>query len=248
VGAGDAELTIDAIPTGNEADSIDSVDQCAAAEVGDVFDVDVVVQDIDDLLAFEVPLSYNQDVLKVTDRNVRLFLEASGGQAFDGSSQTPNDDGAYVSAAVDTSDPLSPESGTGVLVRITMEAVAAGNSALTLEGIDLNADDRPDRGILLRNAQSEIIGDEDSDSFFDGPITDAEIRVGGECSDEDARVVKMEAPSTTPVPTGETGDDDDSSVLPWIIGAGVLVVLAGGAGGLLYMRSRRAGGGGTPIA
>lgn len=249
VAAGDASLAVDTIPTGNAADEVDDVDACAAADEGDTFSIDVVVQDIDDLLAFTVPVGYDEEVLRIVDRDVKLFLEATGGEAFDGSNQTPNETGAYEASGFDSSDPLSPESGSGVLVRLTVEAIAEGTSPLSIQGIDLTDDEIVDRGVLLRNADSLIIGDEDGDSFFDGPREDAEIRVGTDCEDPDARVVLVELESETPTPDNgddTNGDDDDSNALPFIIGGVLLVLIAGAAAAYFYMRSRRAADGGPP--
>ncbi len=237
--AGDAALAVDAIPTGNTADTVGDVQDCAGADVGDVFNVDVVIEDIEDLIAWEAIVSYDPDVLKITDRDAKMFLEASGGQALDASVQTPNTTGRYGAGAVDTADPLSPESGSGVLLRLTMEAVGEGESPVSIGAIDVDNNGEPDRGLLLRNVDSEIIGDENGDALFDGPITDAEIRVGSDCDDADARVVTVETPSETATPTGNGEEDDGGSALPWIIGGLVALLALGGGGAFLYNRSRR---------
>ena len=130
-----------------------------------------------------------------------------------------------------------------------MQAIATGQSALSLKGIDLNADDKPDRGVLLRTNKGEIVGDTDGDGFFDGPRADAEIRVGSACSDPNAKVVKAEVTSATPGLRGAGSKDDGQG---W--GAhcrslwGDCAGRTGGrCGSAYYMRSRENGsGGGAP--
>ena len=73
---------------GQLIESVGKIDTCASADSGATFTIDIIIQDANDLLAFEAPLAYNKDVLKVVDREVKLFLgNSSGSQVFDGSSR-----------------------------------------------------------------------------------------------------------------------------------------------------------------
>jgi hypothetical protein len=242
--AEDTALAVDVIPTDNTRSDIDEIDSCAAADVDDVFSVDIVIEDVDDLLAWEVPVSYDSEVLRVVDRDVQLFLAGTDSQVLDTSAQTPDPSGRYVAGAIDTADPLSPDSGTGVLVRLSFEARAEGTTEIDLDGFDINGDETIDRGVFLRDVEDRVIGDEDGDTFFDGPKERAEIRVGEDCDDSSARVV---------VGTLEDGndevveDDDDSGILPFALGGLGLAAIAGAAGlGYLYMRRRGARGEANP--
>ena len=241
---GSTKLAVDAISESNDAASVDSMDECAAADVGDVFTVDVVIEDVEDLLAFESTIAYDPEVLSVADRDVELFLDSEdGSQVVDTSAQVPDDSGQYTAGGVDTADPLSPESGSGILVRLTMEAVADGTSTLSVGPIDLNDDNHADKGAFLRNVDGITIGDEDNDTFFDGDIADAEIRVGETCDDADARVTlagDVDEPSASPVDR-PGGDDDDGSLLWILLGVGAVVIVIA-AGGYFLMRSRRSAG------
>ena len=112
-----------------------------------------------------------------------------------------------------------------MLVRLSFEAHAEGTTTeIDLDGFDISGDDSIDRGVFMRDVEDRIIGDEDGDTFFDGPKERAEIRVGEDCDDSSARVV---------VGTLEDGDDevveeddDDSSILPFALGGLGLAAIA----------------------
>jgi hypothetical protein len=231
---GNAELAVDVVTTGNQAAEVGTIEDCASATNGQAFFVDVVVEGVEDLLAWELPVSYNPDVLKVTGRDVKLFQAAnSGSEVFDASNQTPNETGTYIAAAFDSADPASPDSGDGVLLRLTMTAVGDGTSPVSIDPVDIDGDGGPDRGILLRNADNAIIGDNTDDTFFDGPHAVAEIRVGSACPGGEE--VVSAGPQTG---TSETDDGNDSWVLV-AVGAAAVAVLAAAAAGLLLIRRRR---------
>ena len=175
-------LAIDAIPDGDTLTSVAQIDSCASAQEGDTFNIDLIIEDVTDLLAWEVGISYDPNVLEVRERDVQMFQATNrGSQVLDTSNETPSNSGRYVASAVDVADPASPDSGSGVLARITLKAVGTGTSSLSLEKIDLDDDDSPDQGPFLRDVAGETIGDDDGDTFFDGSTTDAEIRVGEPC-------------------------------------------------------------------
>ena len=227
-------LGVDVIPPGNDATSLAVVEPCASAQVGDKFEVDLVIQDVADLLAWEIGLSYDPAVLEVQDRDVQMFQAANtGSSVLDISGETPDSSGRYTLSAVDTADPSRPDSGSGVLARITFKAIAEGTSPISLEKVDLDGDGTPDQGPFLRAHSGDIIGDDDGDTFFDGPTFDAEIRVGEPCPGAQGVEGDQEGPTVRTI-------DDDSG-----IGTGVIVAVAGGiaaliaAGGLAAFLIRR---------
>jgi hypothetical protein len=172
----------------------------------------------------------------VDDRNVKLFLNGDGGsQVFDSSQQTPNTTGSYGVAAVDQSDPVKPDSGDGVLVRLAMTAIGTGTSVISLQGVDQDGDGHPDRGVLLRNVDAAIIGDTNGDSWFDGPVDNAEIRVGTDCPGG-AHVLQVATPSGHA--PGESGDSSSNDWILIVAGVAIAVVAVGG-GGYLVMRGRK---------
>lgn len=217
-------LAVDAIPDDSSPTSVAQIDSCASAQKGDSVSVDLVIEDVTDLLAWEIGISYDPKVLEVRDRDVEMFQAANpGSDVLDTSSEPGASDGRYVVSAVDIADPASPDSGSGVLARITFEAVGAGTSPLSLEKIDLDNDGAPDQGPFLRNVDGEIIGDEDGDTLFDGTTTDAEIRIGEPCP-------------------GESDDDDGANYgLVAAIAGGVAALVAAGAFAAFVLRRRAAG-------
>jgi hypothetical protein len=235
---GATQLAIDAVTTGNAATTVGQIDTCASANKGDVFLVDVIIRGVQNLLAWELPVSFNKDVLRVENRDVKMFQQANkGSNVFDTSNQTPNDSGVYFASAADLADPVSPDSGDGVLVRLTFSAIGNGTSQLSLKPVSISGGSRPDRGILLKNIDNAIIGDTTGDTFFDGPVSDAEIRVGSDCP-SGARVVTTQASATT-----SSSGGGSSNTWVWVaIGAGIAAVAAASAAGVLYMRRRRSGG------
>jgi len=175
-------LGIDVIPTDNTPTSVVQIDSCALAQEGDTFDINLVIGNVTDLLAWELRISYDPEVLEIRDKDATLFQGAnSGSDVFDLSEETPDDDGLYLLQSFDAAEPDSPDSGSGVLARLQLKAIGPGISPLTIDKPDLDGDGTPDQGPLLRNVAGDIIGDDDGDTLFDGPVSSAEIRVDEEC-------------------------------------------------------------------
>ena len=242
-GTDETSVAVDAVPDDNEATVLGEIETCASAEVDDTFLVDLVINNVEDLLAFEISVGFDPTVVEVVDRDVEFLLNSGeGSQVVDTSKQTPDDSGLYGAGAVDTADPLAPDSGSGVLVRLTLEAKAEGATDISLDPVDANDDGKADRGVFLRNVDGDIIGDTNEDTFFDGPIAGAEILVGESCPDSEATVVKASGGSESG--NGDNGDDDDGSdALPFIIAGAIAAGLLAltGAGYLAYRRRNAAG-------
>ena len=185
-------LSIDVIPEGNTATTLGPIDPCASAKKGQSFNVDLVIQDTTDLLAWEISISYDPEVLVVRDRDAEQFQAANeGSRILDLSEETPDDDGRYLLQSVDTADPASGDSGSGVLARLIFKAKSSGVSQITIDKVDLNDDGKLDRAPFLRNVDAEPIGDEDGDTFFDGPTASAEIQVGQPCPGQADAMVQV---------------------------------------------------------
>lgn len=226
--AQDTSIGVDADPAGNSATTLGIIDECITVASGDTFEVDIFVRDVTDLLAWSAYLETDPAVVQVVDRDVELFQAANeGSNVFDGSEQTPDTDGFYSLNAVDTADPPAPDSGSGVLARVTLEALGPGVSPLSLAYRDIDDDGSIDQGPFLRNADAEHIDDDNDDTFFDGDVDDARVAV--------------DMASCPPKPVVEEEDDDGGDT--WLI-AGVAVavvaVLAAAGAAFLLMRRRRA--------
>jgi len=201
-------IGVDADPTGNTATSLGPITPCLSVSSGDTFQVDVFVAGVNDLLAWETYLFYDTSIINIADRDVSMFQAANtGSNVFDASEGLPDIDGQYGIGALDLADPPSPDSGSGVLARLTLEAVGTGVSSLSLSATDIDGDGSMDLGPWLRDLKAELISDSDGDTFFDGPIVNAEIRVGGACPD----VTPVALPSPTLPPSSPTSEPSPSS-------------------------------------
>lgn len=237
-------LAVDAAPTGNTATSVASIEPCASAQVGDTFEVDLVIRDVTDLLAWEIGISYDPMILEVRGRDVQMFQAANAGSGVvDTSGETPDSSGRYVVSAVDTADPAAPDSGSGVLARITFKAIKEGASPLSLEKIDLDDDGTPDQGPFLRAENAAIIGDENGDAIFDGPTDDAEIRVGAPCPASGTGEFLNGDQTGPKVRTVGDGGIGTGAIVGIVVGAVAAALIAGGLAAFLIRRRRQASAG-----
>ncbi len=196
-------IGVDVEPAGNTVTSLGPIDACISVSTGDTFQVDVFVTDVVDLLAWETYFVYDMSVINVVSRDVMMFQAANAGSnVFDVSEGLPDIDGWYRAAAVDLADPPAPDSGSGVVARLTLEAVGTGVSPASLSPIDVNGDGKIDLGPSLTGFRGESIADVDGDGFFDGPISNAQIAVDTAC------------PDATPVATPTTAPASPSPVAP----------------------------------
>jgi len=200
-------IGVDVEPAGNTVTSLGPTDACISVSTGDTFQVDVFVTDVADLLAWETYFVYDMSVINVVSRDVMMFQAANAGSnVFDVSEGLPDIDGHYRIAAVDLADPPAPDSGSGVLAKLTLKAVGPGVSPLSLSPIDINEDGSIDLGPSLKDGEAEPIGDLDGDGFFDGPIANAEIAVDGTCPG------RIPLPSPTVIPASPTPEPSPSAI------------------------------------
>jgi hypothetical protein len=208
----ETSIGIDADSSGNTATSLGTIDECAVISKGESHDVDIFVQNVTDLLAWEAVITFDPKVLQIVGEDVQLFQAANeGSDVQDVSGELPDSDGRYWVQAFDAADPIAPDSGSGVLARITVQGVGPGVSELRLPLTDLDGDGKPDEGPLLRDVDANPIGDVNGDTLFDGPIADARIAVDASCSDRLG-------------PAASGGEDNSIGVIT------VLVIVIGGIG------------------
>lgn len=175
-------IGVDVNPAGNTATSLGPIDSCVSVSSGDTFQVDVVLTDVVDLLAWEAYFTYDIGIINILDRDVKMFQAAnSGSNVFDASEALPDLDGWYGVGAADLALPYALDSGSGVLARLTLKAVGPGVSPASLSPIDVNSDGAIDLGPWLRNPDGESMADVDGNGFFDGPISNAQITVDMAC-------------------------------------------------------------------
>jgi hypothetical protein len=231
--ASEPRLSIDADPTGNTATALDSREACVSVSKGDTFDVDVVVEGMTDLLAWEAYLSFNPDNVRITDRDVQFFTAATAnGNAFDISESVPDNDAPYRVGAANITDSPEGSSGEGVLARLTMEAVGSGTSVLSVAPQETDAGTI---GATLTDVNAEQISDSDDDGFFDGLIVDAQVAVDEPCPGSDAAGGNSSAIG---------GGGDEGGLAWWVFAAGAIGAVAViGFGGAVLMARRRTGAG-----
>ena len=223
-------LVIDAGTSGNQANAVGTIENCISVPKDTEFQMDVIVRDVSDLLAWEIYLDYDGAIVTVTDQNVKLFQQANlGSSVLDISERVPDGSGFHHLAAFDSSDPPTPDSGTGVLARVTFKAVGSGDTKIQFGDRDLDGDGAPDKATLMRDSDTRPIGDTNGDSLFDGQSTGAEVAVDQDC------------PAGTVVAPAPESASSGSGSLPWIIAGGVAaaVVLVSGLGGAVLLSRRR---------
>jgi len=242
---------IDADPSGNTATSLGVIDDCLSVASGSTFDVDIFVTDVNDLGGWQATFTYNPSVVVLVDAKLDLFLATDpDSNITDLSDFPPDSDGQFLFAVGDLRE-KGGEDGSGVLARVTLEAVGSGAASLDL------------REIVLADWSGNIIGDVDGNDFFDGPVHSAQVAVDQNCVSEPLptetatpeviasppaaeTLATPAAPSPTPAATvpatepagpsqstlapSEPAEDGDG--FPWAIagaagaGAGVLLALA----------------------
>ena len=235
--AGQGPLAIGVVANvdGNGPVTLSTIDACMSVSSGDIFDVDIYIQEVDELLAWEAYIEYDPDILEVTGRDAEMFLAANpGSSVLDVSGRIPNRDGLYRAAAADTSDPPTPDSGSGILLRLSLKALGPGTSDIELIKRDINGDGLIDLGPLLRNVDADPLGDTNGDAIFDGPIQNAKVAVDTPCDEE--------SPGTTSDAAEGSGGLSTAliAVLAVVGGGGTLI--AGFVAYRLFRRSRATAG------
>lgn len=221
-------MGIDADPTGNTPTSLATIDACVSVRRGERFDVDVFVTDVPPIAFWDAFVTFDGSVVRLVALDLNMFLATATGSAVsDLSDPLPDNGGKYVVAALDQRGE-SQESGSGVLGRLTLEAVGPGVSPLGLA--------EPE----LLDIDANYMGDSDGDDYFDGPMSSIEIRVDESCPSEPsaptpaatATVPPTGAPGQTPTAPVQPeppapGEEESGGGFPWAVACGA------GAGGFL---------------
>ncbi len=181
----------------NTATSLGSIQNCRDVSVGGFFTFDVYITDVgteggsQSLLAFAIPIQYDGAVMKITAVDVLQFLNAgAGSDVLNASDPIPpggDTDGLYEAGAADSG--TNDDRGTGVLARVTGQAVLTGVSAMTIAKLDRNGDTVLDVGPFLQAGNVTPIGDTTipPDTFFDGPASGGTVAVNQLDSDGDGK-------------------------------------------------------------
>jgi hypothetical protein len=178
---------------------------CVSVDEGDEFEVAVLISGAEDLQSWEATVTYDRDVLEVTQHNTRLFLgEESGSNLLDASEPLPDVNGRHFLSVGDLS--AASESGTGVLSTITFRAIDSGVSVIDSPQVDLNGDGRTDEGSALTSYGNVEISDVNGDAFFDGPVQSAVVAIEANCS----QATPKPTDPPTAAPSATTSEPDAS--------------------------------------
>lgn len=198
-----------------------TVDGCIEVEAGETFEVNILVADVTNILAWDVLYSYNSKVVEVTDKDVRQILEAlPNSNVFDLSDPVPNSVGNYRMGAADTGGTGAAESGSGILATLTLRAKSPGLSWSAVYRADVNGDGSIDIGPTLTALGGQHIGDTNGDSVFDGTISNGQIAVDQKCTKPQptapapAGVVVVEPEGTPTIQTTTPSVSSDEPSIP----------------------------------
>lgn len=219
-------ISIDADPADNTATSLGTIEFCQEVEAGEIFDVDIVIEDVTDLLAFSVTLSYDGTKIRVVGESAGFFLISNQGSSlFDNSEGVPDENGLYEIFLLDQAqDPATAESGSGVLARISLEALGRGLTTLSV-GI-------PNVSPNLTDVDGRPLQPTDEFGVWLGDVFDAQVATGEPCPETPPQPRTTPSPDATATPTvsgDEEEDGDDGMTVFWIIVgslAGVAALLA----------------------
>jgi hypothetical protein len=164
---------VDVDASGNSATSLASIDTSRTVSCGEVFDIDIYITDAPDLQVWNVWFKYDPTILGIYARDVWMFLaDSPGSDVQDRSYGDPGRAGSCDLLASDVSEPPVPESGSGVLARLSVRALAPGVT---------NANVAP---VIFYGTSGPI---------SNPPAVNAQITVAGQCG--------TPVPTPTPEPT-----------------------------------------------
>ncbi|MDO8614943.1 MAG: hypothetical protein Q7T33_04305 [Dehalococcoidia bacterium] len=178
-------LGVDVDPANNTANHVADVQNCKEVAVGDEFPVDVFADNIEGLAAWELRFAFDHNVVQIVDHNYNMFLlsTAPSGSILPALFDRESDD-RYFLAAAEISG--TPDTGSGVLARITLKAIAAGTS--------------PAEIVVSPGYLAPYLTKTGGAGLFSGPVAEAAISVGRPCSGPTPTVV----PASTPRPSNNT--------------------------------------------
>jgi len=175
-------LGADANISGNSATSLGTIDGCVSVNTGDTVDLDIFVSDVDELIHWELYLKFDPSNLEVAGADMHMFLDTNSRSSVTTQS-IPLSHGQHFLGAADLRD--APESGSGVLARLTLRAKAPGLSDVEFLYEDFDGDGDIDKGPRLTASRGTAIGDSNGDGVFDHHPSGTLIAVDRSCRPTD---------------------------------------------------------------
>jgi len=171
-----AIVGVDTNTTGNDASHVGTIDRCVSVSLtppNNTFYIDLFVKDVTNLNFWDGTLSFDETKIHVNSPLVvdGFFLGSDGYPTLD----CDHVQGVCQAGNKDTTG--AGHTGSGVLGRLELTALAAGTSKLYFSlswpfGVS---------GVTLWDPSGTDIGDRDADHFFDGLVFNAMVVVGGPC-------------------------------------------------------------------
>jgi hypothetical protein len=132
-------LAIDTNVSGNAPVVVGAVESCASAPAGTLVTIDIVVDSIPEvvnqqggILGFQFDLLYKKRALSVVSvDNAQILTANAGSSPLEFTEPLPDGDGRLVTIYVDLSE-TAPESGAGVLSRITLKKMSRASTAIEI--------------------------------------------------------------------------------------------------------------------
>jgi Cohesin domain len=189
-------IGIDVIPDTNRPASLGELETCASAESGDVFAVDVFINNVDALTKWEARVEYDSDVLSLEEVDYNQFLVSTGGSVFPSLFDSESE-GRYFLAAAEVQ--TAPDSGSGTLARLTMRAVDEGRTTVRVVSTPGYL------GPQLSGVGGVPVGDSTGDAIWDGDYLEGDVVVDGDCDVDSPVVTPKPDPGPAPQPTRSPG-------------------------------------------
>jgi len=137
-----------------------------------IITMDIWIQDVNDLIGWQMNLLYDPTILQVIGADVNQFHSAQpGSNVVDLSDPLPDTDGDYLVSALEFGG--FGDSGSGVLARITFARIGDGFSAIDLDQVQ------------LADSFVNPIGDTNGDNVYDGPLSNGSLYGGVTSGDDD---------------------------------------------------------------
>jgi hypothetical protein len=183
--AGATVIGVDAVSDGsNTASSLGSIQSCTEVGVGDSVTVDLFVQNVTDIQGYDIRINFDPARIEVTSADPAYMVAGIGALA------EPDGAGRYlVGNGASTSS-----SGSGVLARFTLQALASGLSPFTISMSPIPPTLSGPSG-PIGNTNGDIYG------YFDGPIVNAQIAIDQSCSGVTPAPTQTQPPAPTVSPT-----------------------------------------------
>jgi hypothetical protein len=228
-------IAADTDVAGNTPGSLGSIDVCAEMQVGEQRQIDVVIQDVSEpgMAGFNFYLLYDERYIRIIEADVegQMLGSAAASNVFD-FSVAPNEDGKMLVAAVDFGSGAD-ETGSGVLVRLTIEGVGAGTTDLAITNKKVEDSDPATGDYAIEAVQNGLVAvgvacipdasppppatdapTQPIDGGTDGqtePPQDGETPEPGESPEPGDGASPATSASPSATGTGDGGGDDDGN-------------------------------------